>query len=494
MKKHIQFYFFLAAILIFSDCREEPFIPDTFGSVFGQVLEEGSNSSIEDATVTTNPPTNILQTDAMGQFALEDIKTGSYTLRIEKSGFVSKIENISIVADRSINVVIQLVPDSLANTPPTPPTDPMPEDGVKEINTSVTLSWTSSDIDEDDLTYDVKLFNADQTQVTTVAEDISENSFELTDLNYGQVYFWQVVVNDGKSSPVNGDLWSFETSSFPDHRFLFARQVDGKYEIFSSDVEGNAIQLTNNTANNWRPRMSPSRDKIAFFSNLGLETHLYLMNRDGSDVEKISSIPVNGSNIFDLDFSWSPDGEQLMYMNGNKLYKVNRNGTGTEVFVEAPNGFTFAECDWTIVNDRVIARLVGENLYNSIIYLYQATGGFSQSLLPDIPGTTGGPMFSLAGDAMLYTHDASGYEQLDGRQLDARIYIRNLDAPVPTDLSLEKTAGTNDLDPRFSPDGAWVIFMNTNNDGISQKNIYRMDLNGMERELLFENAEMPDWK
>ena len=62
------------------------------------------------------------------------------------------------------------------------------------------------------------------------------------------------------------------------------------------------------------------------------------------------------------------------------------------------------------------------------------------------------------------------------------------------DVSIEKPAGTNDLNPRFSPDGAAVIFVNTNNDGISQRNIWKMELDGGGRTLLFENAITPEWK
>lgn len=481
-------------ILLISSCREDDFIPDTFGSVFGQVLVEGSNSAIEDASITTNPPTNILLTDELGRFAMEEIKTGNYTLRVEKLGFVTKVENIAILNGNSINVVIKLTPDSLANNSPTVASQPEPMDGVKDLETSVSLSWTSEDADGDPLTYDLKLFNFDQTEVVTIAEGLTSPNFELSDLNYGSIYFWQVIVKDGKSAPVNGDLWRFETAAFPDHRFLFTRVENGNYNIFSSDIDGNSVQLTDNSSNNWRPRMNPARDKIAFLSNISLETHLYVMNRDGSEIEQISSLPVMGSNVFDLDFSWSPDGEKLLYMNGNKLYTVNIDGTGTQVFAEAPNGFVYAECDWTIVDDKVMARMVGDNLYNSIIYMYESDGSFVQSLLTDIPGSTGGSVFSVAGDKILYTQDVSGYEVPDGRQLDARILLREFNNPVPLDLSYDKVAGTNDLDARFSPDGAWIIFMNTNNDGISQKDIYRMKIDGMDRELLFENAEMPDWK
>ena len=59
----------------------------------------------------------------------------------------------------------------------------------------------------------------------------------------------------------------------------------------------------------------------------------------------------------------------------------------------------------------------------------------------------------------------------------------------------EKESGTNDLDPRFSPNEANIIFVNTSNDGISQKNITKTNLSGnLQRIILFQDAAMPDWE
>jgi hypothetical protein len=64
-----------------------------------------------------------------------------------------------------------------------------------------------------------------------------------------------------------------------------------------------------------------------------------------------------------------------------------------------------------------------------------------------------------------------------------------------TDVSDNKPNGTNDLEPIFSPNEAFVIFTNTSNDGLSQKDVYRLEINAMDtRVLLFENAFMPDWE
>lgn len=58
----------------------------------------------------------------------------------------------------------------------------------------------------------------------------------------------------------------------------------------------------------------------------------------------------------------------------------------------------------------------------------------------------------------------------------------------------EKPDGSNDVDPRFSPNDAEVIFTNTSNDGISVKNVLKITLQDNTRTTLFTNAEMPDWE
>ena len=129
-----------------------------------------------------------------------------------------------------------------------------------------------------------------------------------------------------------------------------------------------------------------------------------------------------------------------------------------------------------------------------MINIYNADGSFVQQLVGDIAGSTGGAMFSIDGNYVLYTHDVSEFESPDGRQLDAHIFIKNIATGAEIDLSINKPAGTNDLDPRFSPDGSKVIFTNTNNDGISVKNILIMTIEGEGRTLLFEDAEMGEWR
>lgn len=491
---HLYIYILLL-LLAFSNCQEDTIEPALFGSIVGEVLLEDDNIAIEMATISTNPPTSQVFTDELGRFALESIKTGTYSLRSEKNGFITQVATVSITSNQTSNVIIRMRPDSLDNNPPQLPFNPFPADGGSEQPIDVRLEWEAFDADEDDqLFFDVLLFNADQTQSVNLLEGSTDQFVEVMDLEYNTNYLWQVVVTDGVTEPIYGPVWSFMTETFPEHRLTYARINNGKYDIYSADETGNMLKLTNSTTSSWRPRMNPSRSRIAFISNAGIEPQIYTMKRDGSDIQQVTNIPISGANPLDLDFCWSPDGTRLLYMVDSRLYTINQDGTGLNLFADAPFGFTFAECDWTAQGNKIIARTQGLNAYNATIFTFDEDGNYQLQAFTDVPGTTGGPAFSIDGNKMLYTQDISGFESPDGRQLDAHVFIKDLQTNAITDISVEKPGGTNDLDPRFSPDGAKIIFVNTNNDGISARQIWIMDLDGDNRSLLFENGEMPDWR
>ncbi|MFK7810423.1 MAG: carboxypeptidase regulatory-like domain-containing protein [Saprospiraceae bacterium] len=491
--RFIQFLFLGCLIFLATACEEDAFEPEVFGDLFGEVFLNNEGSPLADVTISTNPPTSTILTDADGRFALENIKTGAYSVRAEKDGFITSVESVTLFQDQASNIVIQLVSDSLNSKAPSAAFNPIPADGSQNQDIDLTLQWSTSDPEDDNLTFDVSIYTNDPNESILIAEQISDSMVNVT-LEYGQTYYWQVATYDDVNAPVFSNVFQFTTMDFPDNRLLYAQKVNGSYQIFSSDIDGNAAQLTSGNTNSWRPRMNPQRTKVAYISDSGIESHIFIMNRDGSDVTQVTSIPIAGFNKLELDFSWSPDGSRLLYMNNANLYTVNIDGSGLNNLLTAPTNLRFIECDWTAQGNLIAVRTIGADPYDSFISIYDQNGTFLTTVLNNPEGGSGGPMFSIAASAMLYTQDASGYEGTDGRQLDSRIFIRNLAVNQTTDISVNKQDGTNDLDARYSPDGAFVIFVNTNNDGISQRDIYRMDIDGSNRTLLFEDAITPEWK
>ncbi|MBK9015751.1 MAG: hypothetical protein IPM82_17745 [Saprospiraceae bacterium] len=71
--------------------------------------------------------------------------------------------------------------------------------------------------------------------------------------------------------------------------------------------------MTELPGSNFRPRISPAGNKIAFLNNNFINTQIYVMNRDRSDPTLVPApVPVSGNDMFQIDFCWSPDGTKLL--------------------------------------------------------------------------------------------------------------------------------------------------------------------------------------
>ncbi|MEJ2495684.1 MAG: hypothetical protein P8Y79_15305, partial [Ignavibacteriaceae bacterium] len=263
-----------------------------------------------------------------------------------------------------------------------------------------------------------------------IASDITDTTISVENLKYNTTYFWQVTVKDGEAT-TNSNIWSFTTMLAPDNPFLFASWKDGNYEIYSSDTTDNStIRLTNNSFRDWYPRLSPNKLQIAFISDEQVDPQIFTMDIDGSDIFRVTNIPVAGYHNNGIGFSWSPDGGQLIYPNYDKLYKINQSGASLTQIATAPPDRHFRETDWSASTNKIVALTIGEKPYDSEIYLMD---------------------------------------------------------------SINKPTGTNDLQPRFSPDGANIIFINTSNVLGSTAYIWVMTVNGSDRWKIINNAIMPDW-
>lgn len=89
-----------------------------------------------------------------------------------------------------------------------------PEIVAPEINAvvqteSVDLKWTASDVDNDDLTFDV-YFGTDNPPTEKVSENINETTVNRT-LEASKTYYWKVVVKDDKGGITIGQVWGFKT-------------------------------------------------------------------------------------------------------------------------------------------------------------------------------------------------------------------------------------------------------------------------------------------
>ena len=493
MTNKIGIKFFLGFVLLFLwSCNEDLYVdPIRYSSVRGQVLYTTSRKPASKVLVRLSPSSRNTETDSSGFFRFDSVSAGKYTLQASLTGYLNEFAAIEIVDQGVTSVNILLRDDKSQSRPPTAPVAIKPLSGADSIQISPMLRWKSTDPDKGDtLTYDISLYQAGAIVATVSVTNQKADSLLVKNLAYNTVYTWQVVAKDGYNT-VRSDLFSFRTKPIPDFAYAYVKQVNGQLQVFTSDSTTTSVQLTTQ-GSNWRPVVSPNRRQIAFISNRTTDLHLYVMTRDGQNQQRVTTLPLAGVIPTDLSFCWSPDGTQLVYPVNDKLYLVRSDGTGLRLLLKLNAGQFFSGCDWTSQGNQLVARVTTADTYvNYLMLVNLQTGTFRQLHAPT--GRISNPVFSIDGKQVLFSQDISSFTNDQGRQLNTHIQLLALRDSTLTDVSGTKIAGTNDLEPRFAPNGARIIFTNADNTGNGSPSVMSMRTSGQDRKLVVASSQMPYW-
>lgn len=139
-------------------------------------------------------------------------------------------------------------------------------------------------------------------------------------------------VAGGSPTPVANHGPGGELAWSPDRsRVVFrSRRDDPVGDIYAANVDGSGTtRLTSNPADDRDPAWSPDGSRIAFASDRAGGWDLYLMNADGSQVIRLTSV---GSGLDAFSPSWSPDGSALAFVQVDgagvsRLMVVNADGS-----------------------------------------------------------------------------------------------------------------------------------------------------------------------
>lgn len=479
--------------VFFVSCSEDVIDGNARGTVTGSVRIESSNEPLENVKISTTPASITVFTNAEGDFEiLDNLPLGDYSVRAELKGYVTEYQSITIKEfDQKVHIVFEMVTDESLNSPPTVPKLIAPNNLATDLTNNVELEWESSDPDGDELIYKL-IFTDNRTNGRTVIPNLSTTKILMTDLDFGTTYTWQIVVSDSINLDVYSEAFQFSVRQNPEYRYHFVRKNFGNFYIMSTDLE-EEISITSIHSSNWRPKKNNTANKLAFLQTYNGHTHLFTSDLNGNNQKKISQIPLNSFSSEHLSFDWKSDGSQFIFPSFDKLYRINSDGTGQVQIFQTADGHFISKCVWSNDGATIAITTNDSNGYQAKIILVNANdGSIIQTIFENQNGAVGGLDFDATGTQLLYTHDVSETENWQYRQLDTRIFIYDLSSNTHTDVSTvsNKPIGTVDLDPMFSPNSAEIIFTNTSNDLISQKDVYKINLNDNRRELIISNAEM----
>jgi len=355
-----------------------------------------------------------------------------YSIQSEKDGFLTQFEGITVSDEATVNVIFEMEIATANNRPPDAPVLISPEDNSTDLEVGLEFVWSGTDPDEDVLVYAIEIKNDHNSEILEF-NNLSDTTYTVSGLKYGYKYFWQVSASDDINEPTFSSVNSFETLDFPDNRFFFVRKVNGNNVIFSSDQDGNEIQLTSSSNNSWRPRKANSIDKIAFLGSDGGETHIYTMNLDGSEVFQVTGdVPVNGFNLEEIDIVWRGNDIRIFYPSFDKLYSIHPNGSALNLLHETSNGNFITEVDWNEQTSRIAIKTNNSIGYEVSIYTISLSGVVQDVILENVNGAAGGLNYSFDGTKLLYTYDSSGNQNSEYRQFDSDIFVYDFNTSIAT--------------------------------------------------------------
>ena len=97
------------------------------------------------------------------------------------------------------------------NMPPDPPANPAPANNTTGVSTSVVLSWSCFDPENDPLTYNV-YFGTDMENLPVVLTGQSGTSYDPGTLSESTTYYWYVEADDGYNIS-SGEIWTFTSGN-----------------------------------------------------------------------------------------------------------------------------------------------------------------------------------------------------------------------------------------------------------------------------------------
>lgn len=166
---------------------------------------------------------------------------------------------------------------------------------------------------------------------------------------------------------------------------------------------------------NYLPVWSPDGSKIAFTTNRDGNPEIYVMNRDGSGVRRMTNSPG-----IDVSPTWSPTGGQLAWVSDRtgtpKIYLMNADGSGVRPLINE-------ECyrpTWSTAPFNEIAY-AAKNGPGYDIKVYSFATGESRKITDGI-GSNESPAFSPNGRHIAFTSTRNGKVQVytiarDGQDL-----------------------------------------------------------------------------
>jgi len=270
-------------------------------------------------------------------------------------------------------------------------------------------------------------------------------------------------------------------------KIAFESGREGDSDIYLVNPDGSNLQRLTKGKNAWEPDWSPDRSQILVASTLhGGEDEVYVMDADGSNMRRLTHTPGEGTSSWAAD--WSPDGQKIVFMSnrggsppgsdGYDLYVMNADGSNLRQLTRA-HGWNAAPA-WSPDGDHIAFGSYDESKGKGDVP--PGMGWYRTS--PSSPMWRAG-IWLIAPDGTgprrLINHGERPSWSPDGKKIafasshhageqqtdtDIEIYVMDVDGANIQRLTHRPGADGN---PDWSPDGTKIVFNFYGEDGTGEE-------------------------
>jgi TolB protein len=245
-------------------------------------------------------------------------------------------------------------------------------------------------------------------------------------------------------------------------KIVFEISLAGVYQLFVMNPDGSGqVQITQDAANHDTPAWSPDGRKIAYVSDRGGHSAIYVMDvgdlisgtTGQKPVAALASEKITDDKHEYIHPSWSPDGSRIIYCSDDDLKPPAKNDSDifsidlkTRQVTTLISGGTNTYPSWSPDGKKIVfRRMLGE--MNSEVFVANGDGSEARNLSQH-PAFDGWPAWSPDGTRIAFASN---------RNANYQIWIMKADGSEPRLLANTEGRAT---EPRWSPDGRTIYFTN----------------------------------
>ncbi len=256
--KKLFFLITVISLVMLIGCSKDnnPVSTTTKGSITGKVTDQTTGNIISGASITTIPATSSVMSDNSGNYTINNVEAGSYSVVITMNGYVTNTSAVNVSAGQTSTVNVTLapnpIPDPIAafnygGTLVTPA-------AITFTNTSQyadTYLWDFGDGTTSTQQNPSKTYNQHGTYTVTLTASnsvtsLSNQTSQTLNIKPGKVFLQTITVNDIPLTKPSGGGW--DLTSGPDVYFTIIDSVgtviiDGSGSIYN-DVTQSMLPLS----------------------------------------------------------------------------------------------------------------------------------------------------------------------------------------------------------------------------------------------------------